>query len=576
MDNLRNMILAIVLSALVLVGWSVVSNRYFPAANPPVTRIEDGKTKVLPNPGADPAADSPAALRDRKVVIASTPRITIDTPSLFGSINLQGARIDDLVLRKHKETIAPDSPPIRLLSPGGAAQAYFAGFGWTGAQGATTALPGPNTVWNTDSRRLAVGQPVTLSWDNGAGQLFQIKISVDADYMFSIEQRVTNAGGAPVAVRPYALVARYGESPDPHDKRTWTIRTGPVGFWGGTDHYDIKYETLDKEGAQGTRFKLDKGWLGFGDKYWLTALIPDQKSTVDAALFAPNPGQYNAVFNTAQPQAVPQGKALVTTSRFFAGAKDVHLLERYEKEGATQIDLAIDWGWFYWFELPIFYTLDWLFKLFGNFGVAIILLTCIVRGLMFPIAQRQFSSMAAMRTLQPKMKELQERHKDDKPRLQQEMMELYKREKINPLGGCAPILLQIPVFYALYKVLMLTIEMRHQPFVLWIKDLSAPDPLTPVNLFGLLPFTPPSALSIGVLAILLGITMSLQFKLNPQPMDDVQKQVFGFMPWIMMFVMAPFAAGLQLYWVMSNTLTILQQKWLYSRHPGMKAQAEKS
>lgn len=576
MDNLRNMILAIVLSALVLVGWSFVSNRYFPAANPPVTKVEDGKTKVLPNPGADPAADSPAALRDRKVVIASTPRITIDTPSLFGSINLQGARIDDLVLRKHKETIAPDSPPIRLLSPGGAAQAYFAGFGWTGAQGATTALPGPGTVWNTDSRRLAVGQPVTLSWNNGAGQLFQIKISVDADYMFSIEQRVTNAGAAPVAVRPYALVARYGESPDPHDKRTWTIRTGPVGFWDGTDHYDIKYETLDKEGAQGTRFKLDKGWLGFGDKYWLTALIPDQKSKVDAALFAPNPGQYNAVFNAAQPQAVPQGKALVTTSRFFAGAKDVHLLERYEKEGATQIDLAIDWGWFYWFELPIFYTLDWLFKLFNNFGVAIILLTCIVRGLMFPIAQRQFAAMAAMRTLQPKMKELQERHKDDKPRLQQEMMELYKREKINPLGGCAPILLQIPVFYALYKVLMLTIEMRHQPFVLWIKDLSAPDPLTPVNLFGLLPFTPPGPLSIGVLAILLGITMWLQFKLNPQPMDDVQKQLFGFMPWVMMFVMAPFAAGLQLYWVMSNTLTILQQKWLYSRHPGMKVQAGKS
>jgi YidC/Oxa1 family membrane protein insertase len=568
---MRNMILAIVLSALVLVGWSVVSNRYFPAANPPVTRIEGGKTSVVANPAADPTADSPKALRDRKVVLAATPRIVIDTPSLFGSINLKGARIDDLVLTKHKETIAKDSPPIRLLSPAGAPQAYFAGFGWTGTN---VALPGPDTVWTSDSRRLAVGQPVTLSWDNGTGQRFTIKIAVDADYMFSIEQSVANTGTAPFAARPYSLIARYGQPTDPHDKRTYTIRTGPVGFWDGSDHFDIKYETLDTQGAAGTRFALDKGWLGFGDKYWLTALIPDQKSSMQAAMFAPVPGQYNAVFNPPQPEVVQPGKMVTTSSRFFAGAKDVHLLERYEREGANQIDLAIDWGWFYWFELPIFYLLDWLFKLFGNFGVAIIALTCIVRGLMFPIAQRQFKSMAAMRTLQPKMKALQERHKEDKPRLQQEMMELYKREKVNPLAGCAPVVLQIPVFYALYKVLMLTIEMRHQPFVLWIKDLSAPDPLTPVNLFGLLPFTPPGPLSIGVLAILLGITMYLQFKLNPTPMDEVQKQVFGIMPWVLMFVMAPFAAGLQLYWVMSNTLTILQQKWLYSRHPGLKAQAE--
>ncbi|WP_136163086.1 membrane protein insertase YidC [Sphingomonas flavalba] len=569
MDNMRNMILAIVLSALVLFGWSMVSERYFPAPKPAPTATATAAAGQPPaTADATPAAAAPQALRNRKLVLAEGPRIRIDTPNLAGSINLKGARIDDLVLKRHRQTLDKDSPPVRLLSPAGAAHAYFASFGWTGEN---VALPGPDTVWTADADAMVPGKPLNLRWDNGAGQTFTIQLTVDADYMFTVRQTVANAGAGTIAARPYSLIARYGESPDPHDKSSWTIHTGPVGFWAGKDHFNIDYKNLDEDGAQGTRFQIDKGWLGFGDKYWLTALIPDQNATVDAALFARTPGEYNAVFNPAQPTLLAPGQALTTGSKFFAGAKDVHLLERYEKEGAYQLDLSIDWGWFYWFELPIFYLLDWLFKLCGNFGVAILGLTVIVRGLMFPIAQKQFASMAAMRAVQPKMKALQERYKDDKPKLQQEMMALYKAEKVNPLAGCLPTFLQIPVFYALYKVLMLTIEMRHQPFALWIKDLSAPDPLTPVNLFGLLPFTPPPSLGIGVLAILLGVTMWLQFRLNPTPMDDVQKKVFGFMPWILMFVMAPFAAGLQLYWVMSNTLTILQQKWLYSRHPALLA-----
>ena len=331
----------------------------------------------------------------------------------------------------------------------------------------------------------------------------------------------------------------------------------------------MKFGDLDTAGATGLRYASTGGWLGFSDKYWLTALIPDQKASIDAGFLSPTAKAYQAV-ETGKPAIVAPGKAAAVTQRFFAGAKEVKLLDDYSARfGIDQFERAIDWGWYRIIEKPIFWVLDQLFKLTNNFGVAIVLLTFVIRGLMFPIAQKQFRSMAGMRVVQPKMKELQERHKDDKPRLQQEMLKLYQEEKVNPLAGCLPIVVQIPVFYALYKVLMLTIEMRHQPFILWIRDLSAPDPLHILNGFGLLNFTPPSFLGIGVLALLLGISMFLQFRLNPSPMDDAQKQIMGLMPWIMMFIMAPFAAGLLLYWITSNFLTIAQQAWLYSKHPSM-------
>jgi YidC/Oxa1 family membrane protein insertase len=555
------MILAVVLSALVLFGWGFIADRWFPPAAAPSTKSVDGKQVALPKPQADPTADSPSAIRDRQVVLAETPRLAIATPRLQGSVNLKGARIDDLVLTTHRESLSPNSPPIRLLSPGGARDAYFASFGWSGDG---LSVPGPDTVWEASGSRLAPGAPVQLSWNNGRGQIFRILLSVDDGYMFSVEQRVENRSGAALAAQPYGLVSRASPAQDPD---SWTSHVGPVGVFGGSANYDWNYDSFENDARQS--FATSGGWLGFSDKYWLTALIPDQKSQVDAGLRKTRTGSFQADFIPA-PAIVNPGRAVSYRSHFFAGAKEIELLERYQDDlGIAKLDKAIDWGWFEWFMRPIFSLLNWLYAAIGNFGVAIICLTLIVRALMFPIAQKQFRSMAAMRVLQPKMKVLQDRYKDDKPKLQAEMLKLYQEEKVNPVAGCLPILIQIPIFYALYKVLMLAVEMRHKPFALWIKDLSAPDPLTPVNLFGFLDFQPPSFLALGVLPILLGITMWLQFKLNPPPTDPVQKQVFAIMPWVLMFVMAPFAAGLQLYWVVNNVLTILQQKWLYSRYPGM-------
>ncbi|MBS0502502.1 MAG: membrane protein insertase YidC [Proteobacteria bacterium] len=570
MDNQRNMILAIVLSALVLFGWSALSERFFPTANPPATKVVNGKTVPVatPTPGPIPAAAAPAAIRDRAVVLAEGPRVRIDTPSVAGSINLTGARVDDLVLKRHRETIAKNSPPVRLLSPEGAAGAVYAQFGWSG-QG--LAVPGNDTVWQADGQLLAPGKPVMLSWTNASGQTFRIRLSIDQNYMITAEQSVANAGAGPVAVRPFALVKRTGVSADPS---TWTQHTGPIGVFDGKADYSINFKDLDSAGQAGKSLTSTGGWLGFTDKYWLTALVPAQDAKVNASFRTVGDKLYLAAFTPVDQAIVAPGKAAVSTTRLFSGAKEVAVLQSYENDlKINQFDKAIDWGWFSFFERPIFALLDWLFKAVGNFGVAIILLTLVVRGLMFPIAQRQFASMAAMRALQPKVKALQERHKEDKQKLQQEMLELYKREKVNPLAGCLPIVIQIPIFYALYKVLMLTIEMRHQPFALWIKDLSAPDPATVINLFGYLDFTPPHFLALGVLPILLGVTMFIQFRLNPAQMDPVQQQVFSIMPWVFMFIMAPFAAGLQLYWTVSNILAIAQQKWLYSRYPALKAQA---
>jgi YidC/Oxa1 family membrane protein insertase len=557
-DN-RNMILAIVLSALVLVGWSYVAEYWFPTAIPQTQRVEDGKVKPVPRPEADPADDSPVAIRARNVVLAESPRVRIDTPSLQGSINLKGARFDDLVLVRHRETIDRKSPPVRLLSPAGTRDSYFAGFGWVG-QG--IAAPDANSVWTASAPVLVPGKPVTLSWSNPAGQRFELVVSVDDNYLFTVRQRVENRGAGAVAVRSYGLASRASKAAD---ASMWTMHIGPMGFFNGEANYGIDWDKLDEAGAAGVQFDSRGGWLGFTDKYWLTALVPASDSAV-AASFKKSPrGAYQADF-LGQPVILAPGQATTSEARLFAGAKEKALLDRYERQGIDKISKSIDWGWFEWFMRPIFDLLNWLFKVTGNFGVAIICLTFIVRLLMFPIADKQFRSMAGMRRVQPKLKAIQERFKDDKAQLQQEMLKLYKAEKINPAAGCLPILLQIPIFYALYKVLLVAVEMRHEPFALWIRDLSAPDPMTPVNLFGLLAFTPPSFLAIGVLPILLGVTMWLQFKLNPAPMDPVQQQVFSIMPWVLMFVMAPFAAGLQLYWAVSNVLTIAQQKWLYHRY----------
>jgi YidC/Oxa1 family membrane protein insertase len=560
-DN-RNMVLAIALSILILMGWSFLSERYFPTAAPQTQKVEDGKVKAAPR--AD--APSPSILRDRAQVLAEGQRLRIETPTLSGSINLTGARFDDLQLKDQRTTIASNAPPVRLLSPAGAKGSYFAQYGWTG-QG--VAVPGPDTVWQASAPVLSPGKPVTLWWDNGAGQRFEQIVSVDENYLFNVRQRVVNSGAGAVGLRTYGLISRAEKSADPS---TWTSHVGPISFLGGEADYDVDWKTLDEDKSGVTR-DSQGGWLGFTDKYWLTALAPPAGAKIEASLRKSQSGAYQADYAGAQFLVGP-GQAMSSETRLFAGAKEKALLDRYETIGIPYLSKSIDWGWFEWFMRPIFSLLMKLFELTGNFGVAIIGLTLIVRLIMYPIADKQFRSFAGMRKIQPKMKEIQERYKDDKARQQQEILKLYQQEKVNPMAGCLPILIQIPIFYALYKVLMVSVEMRHQPFALWIKDLSAPDPMTPVNLFGLLDFTPPAMIAIGVLPILLGITMWLQFKLNPAQMDPVQQKVFSIMPWILMFVMAPFAAGLQLYWVVNNILSIAQQKYLYHRHDTESAEPQ--
>ena len=562
MNEHKNMILAIVLSAIVLIGWGLATEYFLPTANEPTTRIEKGKQVPVPQPQADPAADAPAAVRDRRQVLAETPRVRIETPSLRGSVNLKGAQIDDLILIRHREGLGRNSPPVRLFSPAGTPGAYYGAFGWSGAPGV---VPGPDTQWQSEGERLTPSTPVTLNWNNGRGQLFRIRLSIDDGYLITARQEVVNAGPNPVNARPLAFVRRTGPSQDPD---SWTAHVGPMGVFDGAADYDNDYDDIIESGQH--NFRSTGGWVGFTDKYWLAAVIPTQTSAVDATIV------HNRAANSfdsgfvAPAQTIAPRSAAAYQAHLFAGAKEIRWLDAYSDSLGTPLERAIDWGWFRWFMIPIFALLNWLFAAIGNFGVAIICLTVIVRLLLFPIAQKQFASMAAMRVLQPKMKALQERYKDDRPKLQEEMMKLYREEKVNPMAGCLPILLQIPIFYALYKVLLLAVEMRHEPFAAWIRDLSAPDPLTPINLFGFLPFQPPAIIAIGILPILLGVTMWLSMRLNPAPMDPVQKQVFAFMPWVLMVIMAPFAAGLQLYWVTNNILTIAQQKLLYARYPGMK------
>ena len=556
MNDSKNLVLAIVLSMLVLFGWTWAANKYFPTANPPSTKVEGGKQQPLPQAQAQPsAANAPKVTQTISSALASGPRVSIRTPSLMGSINLKGAQIDDLLLLNQKQTIAADSPPVRLLSPLGAPNAYIAQFGWA-AQGAQT--PSLDTVWTTDSSQLSPGHPVTLSTQMPDGTRYQIKIAVDDNYLFTVTQSVLNGSGRPFAVRPIGLVSRAGQS---SDRSTWTNHVGPLGVFDGKANYSVNWKDLD-DGKSET-FSNVPGWLGFTDKYWLTALAPEAPMTSEFR--KGSSGSYQADYELGQ-QVVAPGQTATTTTRFFAGAKEKPLLNRYEQAGIPQFSYAIDWGWFHWFMIPIFDLLLFLFHTFGNFGVAILALTLIVRAIMFPVAHKQFQSMAAMRKLQPKMKAIQERFKDDKQRQQQEILKLYQQEKVNPAAGCLPILLQIPVFYALYKTLLVSVEMRHQPFILWIKDLSAPDPLTPVNLFGLLHFVPPPMLAIGVLPILVGASQWMSMKLNPQPMDPAQAQVFAIMPWFLVFIMAPFAAGLQLYWMTNNLLTIAQQWFLYKKY----------
>ncbi len=585
-QNLRNMVLAGVLTVVILFGWDAVMKHYYPNMNKPpeaAASTAAAGTNGVPVPqtsasakptregGLTEAADQALEAKDLATALNPAMRVPIAAPGLSGSINLVGGVVDDLSTNRHTAAVEKNAGPQRVFSPAGTPAQQYAQFGWVSATGQPDpTLPSGSTQWTAPAgAKLTPQSPVTLTWANSAGQTFSLTYAIDADYLVTVTQAVSNSGTAPIVTKPYAFITRTDKTASAN---AWNLHSGPFGTFDDKVAFGPNYKDVAEATQVSNSGKTD--WIGFTDIYWMSALVPD-KSGATSDFRSAGGGVYRA--DLIYPQVtVAAGQQQALTTKLFAGAKESSVLDRYEAAGIPMFGLAIDWGWFRWFEKPIFGLLKFLFGLTHNFGVAIILLTLIVRGLMFPVAQRQFKSMAAMKAIQPKMKAIQDRYKDDKPKQQQEVMALYKQEGVNPLAGCLPIFLQIPVFFALYKVLTLAVEMRHKPFALWIKDLSAPDPLHILNLFGMLPFNPPAFLAIGVLALLLGISMYFQFKLNPAQMDPAQQQVFAFMPWIMMFVMAPFAAGLLIYWITSNFLTIAQQAFLYSKHPQLKAQTDKA
>ena len=559
MDNQRNLFVAVVLCLALLLGFDLLMDQLFPqpALNERVTSQAETPIQQVAHESAATVAEQ---RRDLRTALAARERVRIDGPKVAGSISRVGARIDDITLKSHRQTVDTDSGPVRLFSPAGTPTQQFAQFAWLGEG---VRLPSANTVWQAEGGPLAPGRPVTLIWDNGQGQRFTIRFSVDEYYMLEAEQTVANFAPGPVVVRPYAFIKRTSRTADDD---TFNVHSGPIGHFGGEVDFDWSYGDVREAGTVSAEGRT--GWIGFTDIYWLSALVPQPGASVGGEFRSLGQALYRAEVIYDSVTLAPNARVTRTT-QLFVGAKESTVLDHYENVGIDDFGLAIDWGWFRWFMYPIVWLLRQLFALTGNFGVAITLLTVIVRALVFPIAQRGFAGMAAMRAVQPKMKALQDRYKDDKPRLQQEMAKLYKDENINPLSGCLPVLLQVPIFFALYKVLLIAMEMRHKPFALWIRDLSAPDPATILNFFGFLPFDPPSFLAISVLAVLLGVTSWLQLKLNPAPTDPVQQRVLLIMPWMLMFAMSWAAAGLLLYWITSNVFTVAQQKLLHAKHVQM-------
>ncbi|MBB4038955.1 YidC/Oxa1 family membrane protein insertase [Microvirga flocculans] len=592
-DN-KNLIVAIALSLAVLLGWQYFfaapqaekqrqaaqqqqSTQANPTApNPPASPSQAGGAAPTV-PGTVPSTPAAPAVETREAALARSPRVAIDTPAISGSINLRGGRIDDVALKNYRETVDPKSANIVLLSPAGTQNPYYAEFGWVGAQAGS--LPGPNTVWTADKTSLTPGSPVTLTWQNDQGLVFQRTVSVDEKFMFTVKDTVENRGSAPVSLQAYGLVSRHGK---PVTLGYYVLHEGMIGVVGENGLQEIKYDALDKETpvagsnvSQKTWDGVKGGFLGITDKYWAAAIIPDQ-ATPYQGTFASQQSQagrtYNAVTQVAA-QTVQPGGSFNVTQHLFAGAKEVATIDAYQSSlNIDRFDRLIDWGWFYFITKHLFMVLDFFYKLFGNFGIAILLVTVILKILFFPLANKSYASMAKMKAVQPEMTSIRERYADDKMKQQQALMELYRKEKINPVAGCWPVLIQIPVFFALYKVLFVTIEMRHAPFFGWIRDLAAPDPTSIFNLFGLLPYNPGAVpvighfLMLGVWPILMGITMWLQMKMNPEPPDPVQKQVFSWMPVIFTFMLGSFPAGLVIYWAWNNLLSVTQQAFIMRRN----------
>lgn len=558
MSEQRNVILAVILSIAILLGYQYFFMKPVPqqAVPPQQPAVSDSAAPEAPA-GVAPGGESaqPAqTFRTREEVVAEGDRVSIDTPRLKGSISLVGGRLDDLTLATYKETEQPDSPDVTLLSPSGAPKPYFVEMGWSTSDTAVK-LPNAQTRWSANGAKLTPSTPVELWWDNGEGLTFIRTLAVDERYVFTVTQRVENSTGRDVTLYPYGLIARVGL---PKLEGYSVLHEGPLGVVDGKLE-EVKYDKLKDTPFSAT---TTGGWVGITDKYWLTALLFDQGTQVQTKFTHRTAGGVDRyqVDYLAAGVTVPAGQSKEVTNRVFAGAKEVKTISAYEEKfGIDKFDRAIDFGWFYFLTKPFFYILDYLYKLFGNFGLAILGFVVLLRLAMFPLANKSYRSMNAMKRVQPELKKLQERHKDDKARLQQEMMSLYKREKANPMSGCLPMLIQIPVFFALYKVLFITIEMRHAPFYGWITDLSAPDPTNVFTLFGLIPWTPPELLHLGIWPLLMGISMWLLQKMSPTPPDPTQAKIMQFLPIIFTFMLAKFAAGLVIYWAFSNCLSILQQ-----------------
>lgn len=583
MDN-RNLILAIVLSIAILFGFQHVYEIFYPKPDtPPTASTEQSTSAEMPNAVGQPPAQTADALppsvpgsvappaaaeaQGRTEALAAAPRVKIDTPRLHGSISLLGGRLDDLTLADFHETLDPNSPEIVLFSPRGTPEAYFAEVGWVSTTPtASVAVPVAETVWTADRDTLTPDTPVTLTWDNGAGLIFKRTIAVDNDYLFTITQQVENTGSEAVDLNAYSLVSRHGT---PEISGFYILHEGPLGVLDGTLK-EVDYDELQEVGS--IQQATTGGWIGITDKYWLAALVPNQAKLVNSRFVGQRVGtdykyQTDVIGGTV---TVAPGATVDVQNRVFAGAKELRLLQRYEDEyGIEKLTLAIDFGWFWFLTRPLSEVLIWANGWIGNFGVAILLLTVMIKIMFFPLANKSYKAMSQMRKLQPEMVKLRERFSDDKARLNQEMMALYKREKVNPTSGCLPMLIQIPVFFALYKVLFVTIEMRHAPFFGWIQDLSAPDPTTIFNLFGLIPWSPPELLMIGAWPLIMGVTMFLQQKLNPQPPDPLQAKIFMFLPVVFTIMLARFPAGLVIYWTWNNVLSIIQQ-WVIMRKMGVK------
>jgi YidC/Oxa1 family membrane protein insertase len=601
MQDSKNFFVAIALSMIVLIGWNV----FFGLPTAEKARKEAqmqaqvagnqpaGSTAPSANPAgpANPAATAipdlslpgaPAATRE--AAIAASPRIAIDSARVRGSIALKGGDVDDIALKDYHETVDPKSPNIVVFSPPGGPEGYFARFGWLASAGASAAdLPGPQTLWTADIQTLTEATPVTLTYDNGKGLVFRRKIAIDDNFMLTVADSVENKGSSEANLTPYGFIRRIGT---PHVQGYYILHEGLLGVLGSQGLAELKYADLLKEptlsaNEKGRRFAdATGGWLGITDKYWASALVPDQKTPFQAAFTvttAPGAAANNPAAQTFQTlmslpaTAVAPGASVSSTSRLFVGAKEVKTLDYYESQGIDRFKLLIDWGWFWFITQPMFKLLDTIFKFTGNFGIAILVVTVIVKGIFFPLANKSYSSMAKMKAVQPQMQALKELYPDDKVKQQQELMELYKKEKINPLAGCLPVLLQIPVFFSLYKVLFVTIEMRHAPFFGWIRDLAAPDPTSVFNLFGALPFDVPTALHIGVWPLIMGVTMFVQMKMNPEPADPVQKTMFTWMPVFFTYLLASFPAGLVIYWSWNNALSVSQQ-YLIMKRQGVKVE----